>query len=492
LSQQIGQPTTMKSEEETKGESTWTTVWRLLGPKGEAGVGLKKGKQGQLSQELKPGRWRLVIWSDDVRAGKGPCSIVGTVELFNAGGKQVAIEKLSVAKSGRKAKLQFVVAEEGDNIPTNAKVTISCGALLKKVHVYAALSHSEAISDTSKFNPESSLMDLSQLPPKKKACLEAVLAEWPAIEDAVSMTYDHSKELAELQRQSEYKDRAFDCGMIRPFLLLVSMHPKRRILWAQTLDLDLLSKSFFGDTHAEAWFIIDKDRKGIQARSNLAFRESLNPFAHSCNWYEIVERVTRKSFHKEKKLSKEMKDEIKNAKKSFSQTIGACLDPKDTMVPFLEELFLRAFNSAMSQGFNEQQKQLAEQLMQREDAKELAKRMRDAGWTNKEFIDLTVSQTIQNMNKESMLHGVVDLASKKAETGALDAAKVGISAVQLLFLAPVPVLPAFMLVRNVLGAVWGSTPGRLIPMITGLLAQRIWLTLGSIRIEDYYPSPEKK
>jgi len=53
----------------------------------------------------------------------------------------------------------------------------------------------------------------------------------------------------------------------------------------------------------------------------------------------------------------------------------------------------------MSQGFNEQQKQLAEQLMQREDAKELAKRMRDAGWTNKEFIDLTVSQTIQNMNK---------------------------------------------------------------------------------------------
>jgi len=70
-----------------------------------------------------------------------------------------------------------------------------------------------------------------------------------------------------------------------------------------------------------------------------------------------------------------------------------------------------------------------------------------------------------------MLHGVVDLASKKAETGALDAAKVGISAVQLLFLAPVPVLPAFMLVRNVLGAVWGSTPGRLIPMITGICQQ---------------------
>jgi len=48
--------------------ATWTTVWRLLGPKGEAGVGLKKGKQGQLSQELKPGRHailRIPMWLSD-------------------------------------------------------------------------------------------------------------------------------------------------------------------------------------------------------------------------------------------------------------------------------------------------------------------------------------------------------------------------------------------------------------------------------------------
>ncbi len=71
---------------------------------------------------------------------------------------------------------------------------------------------------------------------------------------------------------------------------------------AKTLDLDLLRKPFFGDSHAEAWFIIDKDRAGIQARSNLAFKESLNPFARSCNWYEIVERVTRKAFNKDKNI----------------------------------------------------------------------------------------------------------------------------------------------------------------------------------------------
>jgi hypothetical protein len=50
--------------------------------------------------------------------------------------------------------------------------------------------------------------------------------------------------------------------------------------------------------------MIEKDRKGIQARSNLAFKESLNPFARSCNWYEIVERVTRKAFRKNKSLDK--------------------------------------------------------------------------------------------------------------------------------------------------------------------------------------------
>jgi hypothetical protein len=39
-----------------------------------------------------------------------------------------------------------------------------------------------------------------------------------------------------------------------------------------------------------------------------------------------------------------------------------------------------------------------------------------------------------------------------------------------------------------LGAIWGSTPGRLIPSLIGILGQRSWLSLAGIRIEDYYPS----
>jgi hypothetical protein len=49
-------------------------------------------------------------------------------------------------------------------------------------------------------------------------------------------------------------------------------------------------------------FILSKDRAGIQARANLAFKESLNPFAKSCNWYEIVQRVTSKAFNKDKSI----------------------------------------------------------------------------------------------------------------------------------------------------------------------------------------------
>ena len=38
---------------------------------------------------------------------------------------------VEVKKAGFKAKLNFVVAEEGDNLPARAAITISCGALVK-------------------------------------------------------------------------------------------------------------------------------------------------------------------------------------------------------------------------------------------------------------------------------------------------------------------------------------------------------------------------
>lgn len=471
---------------EEKRKSAWKAVWALTDAKGERGVGVKKGKAQHHAHHLKTGRWKLVVWSDDVRAGKGPCSITADVQLFGANDAHVGSSSVEVKKAGFKAKLNFVVAEEGDNLPARAAITISCGALVKKVKVFAVLAFMEGLKDESKFEPEDALWDTSKLSPAQKAHVASVLAEWPLLEGQTPLTFDNSRAIKELARDSEFKQMAYEQGMIRPFLLLASMHPKRRAIWAKTLDLDLLRKPFFGDSHAEAWFIIDKDRAGIQARSNLAFKESLNPFARSCNWYEIVERVTRKAFNKDKNIDEAMHKQIKEAKKTNKQTIGPCQDPTDHTVPRMEELFMRAFSRVMLGSFPEQQRQVIDQLMDQDDAKELAERMLAAGWTDTALIRFTVAQAIQGSAKEEVTQGALHFV-KKMETGASDAFKIGLPAV-MLFISPIPAIPAVMLVRNTLGAIWGSTPGRLIPSLIGILGQRSWLSLAGIRIEDYYPS----
>lgn len=113
-----------------------------------------------------------------MRAGKGPCSITADVQLFGAkcvnvsspfpplssfiniwanqdapqkwsrttliltnahnvnvvvvcSDAHVGSSSVEVKKAGFKAKLNFVVAEEGDNLPARAAITISCGALVK-------------------------------------------------------------------------------------------------------------------------------------------------------------------------------------------------------------------------------------------------------------------------------------------------------------------------------------------------------------------------
>jgi hypothetical protein len=55
--------------------------------------------------------------------------------------------------------------------------------------------------------------------------------------------YDNSMALKELARDSEEKHLAWEHGLIRPFLLLVSMHPKRRAIWVSTNPCSILVSS---------------------------------------------------------------------------------------------------------------------------------------------------------------------------------------------------------------------------------------------------------
>ena len=80
--------------------------------------------------------------------------------------------------------------------------------------------------------------------------------------------------------------QAWDQGCVRLFLLLVSMPSATRNRVAAMLGWTTVPKPWFGDSHAEAWHIVD----GMIACTNKAL-ESLNPVGRNCNYYDMLYRV---------------------------------------------------------------------------------------------------------------------------------------------------------------------------------------------------------
>ena len=160
-------------------------------------------------------------------------------------------------------------------------------------------------------------------------------------EDLFDPNADFSSALKQLNRQSKYKKRAHDMGMIRPFLLLVSMSPKRRAAVAKLMGISLVNCYWYCafDPHKEVWKLISS-KKGFISRANGVFK-SLNPLASNVNWFDIVLLCCKlvKNFQKSqinKKLLEMLKNISKISKKSFkiSQDINAY------EISQLEELFM--------------------------------------------------------------------------------------------------------------------------------------------------------
>eukprot|EP01135_Chromosphaera_perkinsii_P012338 Nk52_evm6s2640 gene=Nk52_evmTU6s2640 len=98
---------------------------------------------------------------------------------------------------------------------------------------------------------------------------------------------------AELSKTSEYKERALEAGLIRPFLFMVSMSPSVRYSLASALKMNLFIENCFGDSHAESWLILNKNRKGIIARSK---GPCSTVFGRTLCWQEILRAVNGLSF----------------------------------------------------------------------------------------------------------------------------------------------------------------------------------------------------
>lgn len=78
-----------------------------------------------------------------------------------------------------------------------------------------------------------------------------------------------------LDKISKYKCKAMKKGLIRPFLYLVSMSPKRRAAFAYSMGIYLCDKYWYNefDSHRESWCILKTKKIGLQARSESARRK---------------------------------------------------------------------------------------------------------------------------------------------------------------------------------------------------------------------------
>ncbi|GBG24264.1 Hypothetical Protein FCC1311_004822 [Hondaea fermentalgiana] len=192
-----------------------------------------------------------------------------------------------------------------------------------------------------------------------KIVAQAQADGWPTLQGACAATYDNAMGVRNMERASNYKTKALKLGLIRPFLLLVSMHPGRRAAWALSLDINIVRCSRFGDPHWEAYTILAHKRNGIVARARHTFREKVNPLSRSLDWYQLLHRVlfgimsTRRAsplrLLQREQMDQELLRELKDAK--VSKTVSAEWSQVQTLSAgpaSLENLFAQQVFAARS------------------------------------------------------------------------------------------------------------------------------------------------
>ncbi|MBN1421965.1 MAG: hypothetical protein JXP34_24545 [Planctomycetes bacterium] len=91
--------------------------------------------------------------------------------------------------------------------------------------------------------------------------------------------------------ETSFSGKAKLQGVERPFEILRSMGTHVRERLAELLGLRIPPEKR-GDPDAESWIIINRDRRGLQARTHL-LPETISPFARCNNWWEILSRTAR-------------------------------------------------------------------------------------------------------------------------------------------------------------------------------------------------------
>lgn len=93
-----------------------------------------------------------------------------------------------------------------------------------------------------------------------------------------------------LDRESDYRDKAYRAGLIRPFLLLATLPPRERVRLGMRLGVTLCRSSAYLDPHAEAWKLLRDPMCGLQTRGGSVSRvvEKVTGVGRGANWIDIL------------------------------------------------------------------------------------------------------------------------------------------------------------------------------------------------------------
>ena len=297
--------------------------------------------------------------------------------------------------------------------------------------------------------------------------------------------------------------KALKDGSIRPFLLMVSLHPNRRAWVAAQIGLELSKQKFYGDAHREARFIITTARKGLQGRTNEAWTETVNPAGKNCNWYQTTYRCAKRATKHYQQVSygAEIRRRVTDKKRDYDASIRLCQTRNNQDMFDMEETFI--ISVLRMAGLYEQVKNEADvarlpqqerELMGTADYSTVVSRLQKFGWKDSSLIHMAAVYTLNpGMGMKKYLRVLSPfLVSRKDKTfrrkEVLGYVVPCICMPIAMLMGGMGAIGAVMLARNTVSIVFRKETGDLLPLVMLLAMQRMWLNIGGVTIDDYYPS----
>ena len=333
----------------------------------------------------------------------------------------------------------------------------------------------------------------------KREQLRSYWESFDSGKDPFDEDYDFTRFFGDMNRNSRYRQKAMDAGLIRPFVLLVSMAPRRRAAMAHLTGIDIYSQKWYlaFDPHREAWKILSKHRKGVQSRGTSTVRKTV-PFVHSSNWYMILYACTKAVRKQQGKFLHETAQQmVKGKKKGFDDTIQACKDSGCSTVPSFEENVMMMFFDLVE---CQDPVLMGTDPVYAEEELEVIEKLKKLGFQNEYLLHIVAKQQVNQSGtkkaNEMYAWGDVirhdsDRVKKRYVAGmagltVLAGSMLFASVPALAFAPPLAVFPILASLGIGSYIFLHNTSGGLVAIVVGCLQQRLALAYHGLSVEEFY------